>query len=223
MKKILTVFFALTIVLSATSCGNKTETAEDHVDKLVSGEIEPDVEVEEKIEQSETEETEEKPAVSLAVSDEDMGKLVDAVDNDYKVITIQPIDSPDFFVGKQLRVVATIQDYKLTNVYASDIETKFTDDSLSIKYTSDGEQVEQNYIVYTIADKVLVSPENRQFSYVAYGDKEITSETTDGTIGIMTLIKLREDVKMGEAAADTYIMLQETSNEGVYEILKVMD
>lgn len=221
MKKILTVFFALTIVLSASSCGNKTETAEDYADKLVTGEVEPDVEV---VEKSETPAAEaEKPAVNLAVSDEDMGKLVDTAANDYKSFTIQPIDSPDFFVGKQLRVVATIQDHEMTNVYASDIETEFTNDSLIIKYTTDGEQVEKNYIVYTIADKVAESPENRQFSYVAYGEDEISAETTDGTIGIMTLIKLRDDIDMGEAAADTYIMLQETSNDGVYEILKVID
>ncbi|MGN1116822.1 MAG: lipoprotein [Candidatus Ornithomonoglobus sp.] len=220
MKKILTVLFALTVALSVSACGNKTETADDYADKLVNGEVEPDVEV---VEKSEAPETEEKPAVNLAVSDEDMGKLVDAAADDYKSFTIQSIDSPDFFVGKQLRVVATIQDHQMTNVYASCIETKFTNDSLEIKYTSDGEQIEQRYIVYTIADKVAVSPKNRQFSYVAYGDQEISSETTDGTIGIMTLIKMREDIDMGEAAADTYIMLQETSNEGVYEILKVMD
>ncbi len=220
MKKILTVFFALTIALSVSACGRKTETAEDYADKLVSGEIEPDVEIEEKSEAPETEET---PAVTLALSEEDMGKLVDTAANDYKSFTIQPIDSPDFFVGKQLRAVATIQDHQMTNVYANDIETKFTNDSLTIKYISDGEPAEQNCIVYMIADKVAVSPENRQFSYVAYGEDEISSETTDGTIGIVTLIKMSDNVDMGEAAADTYIMLQETSNEGVYEIFKVMD
>ena len=233
MKKVLTVFLALTILLTAASCGRKIQTAEDYADKLVSGEVEPDAEIAQKdrepeysaeVEPESDKEAEKtQPAVNLAVSDEDMGRLVDAADNDYKSFTVEPIDSPDFFVGKRLRVVATMQDHRMTNVYRNDIETEFTNNSLTIEYPSAEGDQKQNYIVYTIADSVKVSPKNRHFSYVAYGEDEITSETTDGTIGIMTLIKMREDVNMGDAAADTYIMLQETSNEGVYEIFKVME
>lgn len=219
MKRIIIGILAIAMAASFAGCGKKSDSAEEYADKLVSGEIEPDVKIVDRTEAPE----EVQPAVNLALSDEDMGKLVDAAGNEYKSFTIQDIDSPYFFIGKTMRMVATIQDHQMTNVYASDIETKFERNSLSIKYTSEDKPVEQEYIVYAVADKVVKSPENRQFSYVAYGDKEITSETTDGTIGVLALIKMRDDIDMGEAKADNYVMLMETSNNGVYQILKVID
>ncbi|MDD6763443.1 MAG: hypothetical protein PUD92_07445 [Clostridiales bacterium] len=45
MKKVLTAFLALTILLTAASCGRKIQTAEDYADKLVSGEVEPDADI----------------------------------------------------------------------------------------------------------------------------------------------------------------------------------
>lgn len=231
MKKLILVFFSVVLLLGVSSCGKEQEeTADSYLNKLVNGEIEPDVKVENKAEETEKTETDNKPndvsdgeqniTVNLPYTDEQMSEFVDALDK-YKSIEILPLDSPDFIMGKQLRLVAVIQDNTLTNLYSSEIKSKFTKDTLNMQYIQNGEQVNTDYIVYTTANEVQTSAAGHQYTYTAYGSEEISSEMTDGAIAIINKVKISESVDMGDGAAESYVLLQETSNPGVYEVFRI--
>ena len=146
MKKLILVLIAAATVLTAASCGKEEkETADSYLDKLVSGEIDPDVEVADSVaetesvseadEENKSEVTSENSAggtVNLPYTSEQMGEFVDALDK-YESLEILPIDSPDFIINKQLRLVAVIQDNTITNLYSSEIRSKFTQDSLNMQ------------------------------------------------------------------------------------------
>lgn len=231
MKKLILVFFSVVLLLGVSSCGKEQEeTADSYLNKLVNGEIEPDVKVENKAEETEKTETDNQPndvsdgeqniTVNLPYTDEQMSEFVDALDK-YKSIEILPLDSPDFIMGKQLRLVAVIQDNTLTNLYSSEIKSKFTKDTLNMQYIQNGEQVNTDYIVYTTANEVQTSAAGHQYTYTAYGSEEISSEMTDGAIAIINKVKISESVDMGDGAAESYVLLQETSNPGVYEVFRI--
>lgn len=239
MKKLILVLIAAATVMTAASCGKEEkETADSYLDKLVSGEIEPDVEVadsaatekasetddEEKNDNEEqyemTSENSSGVTVNLPYTSEQMGEFVDALDK-YESLEILPIDSPDFIIGKQLRLVAVIQENTITNLYSSEIKSKFTQDSLNMQYIENGEQISADYIVYTTANEIQTSPAGHQYTYTAYGSEAISSEMTDGAIAIVNKVKISESVDMGEGAAESYVLLQETSNPGVYEVFKI--
>ena len=55
MKKLILVLIAAATVLTAASCGKEEkETADSYLDKLVSGEIDPDVEVADSVAETES-------------------------------------------------------------------------------------------------------------------------------------------------------------------------
>lgn len=231
MKKLILVFFSVVLLLGVSSCGKEQEeTADSYLNKLVNGEIEPDVKVENKAKETEKTETDNQPndvsdgeqniTVNLPYTDEQMSEFVDALDK-YKSIEILPLDSPDFIMGKQLRLVAVIQDNTLTNLYSSEIKSKFTKDTLNMQYIQNGEQVNTDYIVYTTANEVQTSAAGHQYTYTAYGSEEISSEMTDGAIAIINKVKISESVDMGDGADESYVLLQETSNPGVYEVFRI--
>lgn len=163
----------------------------------------------------------EQAKVNISVSEEEMSRLVDEAEDGYKSFEILPIDSPDFFVGKKLRMAATIQEHEMINIYDSDITSYITDSSFTMSYSLNGEKTEQSFYVYTIAPEVMTTPNGRQYSYFAYGQDKIKGETTEGVIGIMTLIKMRDDIDMGAGDADMYIVLQEVANSSVYNVMKL--
>lgn len=234
MKKLILVLIAAATVLTAASCGKEEkETADSYLDKLVSGEIDPDVEVADSVaetesvseadEENKSEVTSENSAgvtVNLPYTSEQMGEFVDALDK-YESLEILPIDSPDFIINKQLRLVAVIQDNTITNLYSSEIRSKFTQDSLNMQYIENGQQVNADYIVYTTANEIQTSPAGHQYTYTAYGSEEISSEMTDGAVAIVNKVKISDSVDMGEGKAENYVLLQETSNPNVYEVFKI--
>lgn len=234
MKKLILVLIAAATVLTAASCGKEEkETADSYLDKLVSGEIDPDVEVADSVaetesvseadEENKSEVTSENSAgvtVNLPYTSEQMGEFVDALDK-YESLEILPIDSPDFIINKQLRLVAVIQDNTITNLYSSEIRSKFTQDSLNMQYIENGQQVNADYIVYTTANEIQTSPAGHQYTYTAYGSEAISSEMTDGAVAIVNKVKISDSVDMGEGKAENYVLLQETSNPNVYEVFKI--
>lgn len=234
MKKLILVLIAAATVLTAASCGKEEkETADSYLDKLVSGEINPDVEVadsaaetesvSEADEENKSEVTSENSAgvtVNLPYTSEQMGEFVDALDK-YESLEILPIDSPDFIINKQLRLVAVIQDNTITNLYSSEIRSKFTQDSLNMQYIENDQMINADYIVYTTANAIQTSPAGHQYTYTAYGSEAISSEMTDGAVAIVNKVKISDSVDMGEGKAESYVLLQETSNPNVYEVFKI--
>lgn len=231
MKKLILVFFSVVLLATVSSCGKKQEeTADSYLNKLVNGEIDPDVKVEDTAEETEktepddqlkeVSESDQGVTVNLPYTDEQMGEFVDALDK-YKSLEILPLDSPDFMIDKQLRLVAVIQDNTITNLYSSEIRLKFTKDTLNMQYIQNGEQVNTDYIVYTTANEIQTSAAGHQYTYTAYGSEEISSEMTDGAIAIINKVKISDSVDMGEGTAESYVLLQETSNPGVYEVFRI--
>ncbi len=205
MKKIIITAVSLITVLSFTACNKK--------EKVDTPTPEPTAKA--------TEQATVKPVVNLGVSDEEMGDIVDKAEDGYKSFEIIPVDTPDFFEGKKLRLAAMVSDHNMSMLYNANAQTEISNDKLVMDVPNESGEVTKNeFIVYTMADEVKKSPNGEDFSYIAYGSDEITSEQTEGAIGIMCLVKLRDDIDMGEAAADSYVMLVETSNPDIYYMFK---
>lgn len=239
MNRVALVIIAAMLLMTA-GCSEEKETAESYADKLVSGEIQPQNDSysenesnspETKTEAAEeTEDTNEavsgsedetdSDGVNIDVSDEQMAGLIDQAGEEYSSFDFQPIGSADFFLDKDLRVVAVVKDHQLTSRYAANIKTMFSNDRMMISYDTDGQTVSSEYYVYTISDEIKKTPNGHEYTYVVYGNEPITGSEVQGTIGILTKVKLPSDIQMGEAASDSYVFLIEASNPGVYELFK---
>lgn len=229
MRKIILAVIAISVMAAISGCKEEKETADSYADKLVNGEISVDESKEyddnsdakedkttDKIETS----TDKPLNVNLGITDEEMASYIDKAASDYESFEFQSIESPDFFLNKKLRIAASVSDHKLNNIYSADIEATFNNSSMTMEYESDGQRVKNEYYVYKVSDEVKTTPGGIEYTYVAYGDQQITSESTDGTIAVMARLSLPDSVDMGEASADSYIMMIETSNDGVYELFK---
>lgn len=229
MRKIILAVIAISVMAAISGCKEEKETADSYADKLVNGEISVDESKEyddnsdakedkttDKIETS----TDKPLNVNLGITDEEMASYIDKAASDYESFEFQSIGSPDFFLNKKLRIAASVSDHKLNNIYSADIEATFNNSSMTMEYESDGQRVKNEYYVYKVSDEVKTTPGGIEYTYVAYGDQQITSESTDGTIAVMARLSLPDSVDMGEASADSYIMMIETSNDGVYELFK---
>ena len=221
MKIMIYAAAAAVIVFAAMGCSKKDE--ETYADKLVNGEVQPDVEYSDDAEnetENETEDETEQPEgtkVDIAVSDDEMASLIDGAASEYTSFEFIPIDTPDFFLNKNLRMAASVSEHQLSNVYAANIKTIFTEDSMTMSYVTDGNTTSNEYYVYAVSDEIKTTPSGIEYTYIAYGDQPITSEETEGTIGVVANVKL-SGVDMGEASADSYVFLIETSNPGMYEL-----
>lgn len=229
MRKIILAVLAISIMAALSGCKEKKETADSYADKLVNGEISVDEskdyddnsDVKQDNKDDEKETATDKPTnVNLGITDEEMASYIDKAASDYESFEFKSIESPDFFLNKKLRIAASVSDHKLNNIYSADIEATFNNSSMTMEYESDGQRVNNEYYVYKVSDEVKTTPGGIQYTYVAYGDQQITSESTDGTIAVLARLSLPDTVDMGEAAADSYIMMIETSNNGVYELFK---
>lgn len=229
MRKIILAVLAVSIMAALSGCKEKKETADSYADKLVNGEISVDEskdyddnsDVKQDNKDDEKETATDKPTnVNLGITDEEMASYIDKAASDYESFEFKSIESPDFFLNKKLRIAASVSDHKLNNIYSADIEATFNNSSMTMEYESDGQRVNNEYYVYKVSDEVKTTPGGIQYTYVAYGDQQITSESTDGTIAVLARLSLPDTVDMGEAAADSYIMMIETSNNGVYELFK---
>lgn len=230
MNKVIFAILASVIIFSAAGCGKEEETADSYADKLVSGEVQPrtvysDDEDDGGEAAAVTEEAEpsgqtEEVKVSIGISDEEMAAFIDEAAAEYSSFEFMPIESEDFFLNKDLRMAASVQDHEMSRIYSANIKTKFTNDAMIMEYPSEGQSVRNEYYVYTVSDEVKTTPNGNEYTYVAYGAEPITSSETAGTIGVIGRIKMTGSVDMGEAAADSYILLIETSNAGVYELFK---
>lgn len=234
MKKIIIAFLAITMAASIAGCGKKTETAEDYADKLVSGEIQPDVDVKERkdteapsaeAENQSAEKdinSEDEKAVEIEIPIAELARIVDNADNEYKSFEIQDISSNDFFYGKNLRLVAALKDHEMTYLYEQNITASFKDRIVTMTYTDkDNKQQEIKNLIYAMPEHPVESTEGRKFSVVAFGDHELTNENKTFSTDCLALIKMRDDVDMKDAKADTYVLLIESAIEGQYEIFKV--
>lgn len=235
MKKFIYAITAAAILFTASGC-SKDDEEESYADKLVSGEVQPDVEYSDTDDTAEEQNTSEpmrmndnnalateeaaETRVNLGITDAEMAGYIDQAAEEYSSFEFQSIGNADFFLDRNLRMAASVRDHELSNVYAANILTSFTNDSMKMSYDTDGQTVSGEYYVYTVSDEIKTTPNGHEYTYVAYGDQPITSAETEGTIGVISRVKLPESVDMGDAAADSYVFLIETSNPGVYELFK---
>lgn len=233
IKKYIALALAVCAVMTSASCGRKDDDA-NHADKLVKGKvsakanISPDAKDMSKEpvpdsdnenisdemtgEENAAEEQTEMHSGSAELekygfSSDDLSAVVDNTARAYQSVSLQPIGTPDFFKDKTLRLAFTVYNNEMTSQYEMGIDNVFTDDLYSISVGD----MEESYKVYAASDSVNITPDGNQYSYVVYGMDDM-----DVTAGIMTRIKISDDVDTDEAAAEDYIMLISASGGMMY-------
>ena len=224
MKKILTVFLSISMLIYAVGCSKKPQTADDYADKLVRGEIQPNADTDAATNNGKTSETEDTTqGIELDIPVDVLSGLVDTVDNEYKSIEVLPIDSASFFIGKQLRLVSFLSGHDMTFTYESNIKARFTRDALTISYPNsenDNRPTTVTNRIYEISEPVT-TPGGNQYVYIAFGEHELTEDNKEFSSDCLMFIKMSDTVDMGEAAADTYVLLIESQFPDRYELFKV--
>lgn len=165
----------------------------------------------------------EKPeGVEIEIPISELAAQIDKAEDDYKSFEILPIDNADFFLGKTLRMAASIENHEMTNVYASNITAKFERNYLEMHYPdADGNTQDAANYVYKVSEEPFTTNGGRKFIVMAFGDHELTEENKEFSTDCFVLIKMADKVDMGEASADTYVMMIESAFPDRYEIFKV--
>ena len=232
------VVAAIIILIVALSGKSSKDTQNNATEKIATEAptetAEPENDIEESDTAAEDGDTEpetdaegETEGVQIEIPVAELGKLVDDADDAYKSFEVVPVDSADFFLEKKLRLVATLEDddsgkHNMTFLYDQNITATVTDSVLAMNYkNSDGDdQTLANY-VYAAPQEAFTSPGGRNFAVVAFGDHEITEENKEFLTDCFMLIKMRDDVDMSIAPADTYVLLIESAMPEVYELFRV--
>lgn len=240
MKKIITMISLLAIVFSVSACGEKTETVEEHNKKLVSGEISPDVKKKSKDKdkdkksndksddtsdkedkQNENLEIADSSGVSINIPEEDLAALVDASDEEYASFEVVDMPSANFFMGKKLNAVAMLSQHEMTMLQKGAITIEINNTNLTFDCATEEGAQQKSAFIYKISPQVLTTSGDRDYTYIVYGTEPIADGEINGTVGIIRVIKMKDSVDMGENAADTYILYEETSQSGSYYLMTV--
>ena len=247
MKKIIALLMTALMLTAVSGCGSDENSADSYADKLARGEIKPDVEVAsagsperaEKKNKREADETKaeqetenqlpsqaqpntpqtEASSVKLALSETDMGAMIDKFDDEYKSFEVVSAQSPDFFIGKNLRLGAVIKDHQLSQVYSQNIRAAFSPQKMSVSSVdATGQEVSGDYYIYSVAGNVAKTPSGRDFTYVSYGSEAPDSGEINGVIGVIARVVCSKPEAMGEAQANEYILLIESGQPEVYQL-----
>ena len=218
------------IIILITALSGKSDNAPQSTPKNTASTVQTEKEsaapaiddAETEVEEDTSEEENASEGVQIEIPVEELGKLVDAADDEYKSFEVLPVDSTNFFLGKKLRLVATFNDHQMTFFYDQNITATVTDSALAMNYkNSEGtDQTLANY-VYAAPGEPFTSPGGRNFAIIAFGDHEITEENKEFSTDCFMLIKMRDDIDMSIAPADTYVMLIESEMPEVYELFRV--
>lgn len=234
MKKIIAVILLIAIAFSAAGCGDKTETVEEYNKKLVSGEIDPDVKKiskdkkKDKKSDDKSDDKEDKniniadsSGVSISIPEEELASLVDASDEEYASLEVVDMPSENFFMGKKLNAVAILSQHEMTMLQKGAITMEINNTNLTFNYMAGEEAQQKEAFIYKISPRILTTSAGRDYTYIVYGTEPITEGEINGTVGIIRMIKMKGNVDMGENAADTYILYEETSQSGSYYLMTV--
>ena len=219
---------AAIIILIVASPWKSSKNTQRSIPENIASEVPAETDTPENdIEENAAENEGNPEGIQIEIPVEELGKLVDAADEAYKSFEVVPVDSADFFLDKKLRLVATLQDddsgsHTMTFLYDQNITAAVTESALVMNYKNgDGDdQTLANY-VYAAPREAFTSSGGRKFAIVAFGDHEITEENKEFLTDCFMLIKMRDDVDMSIAPADTYVLLIESSMPEVYELFKV--
>ncbi|MBQ3426159.1 MAG: hypothetical protein IJH37_03320 [Clostridia bacterium] len=238
MKRLLTIFIAAAMLISASACGKK-----DKDENLSAEEIKSRANIAEdaKDGQDGTDGTDgadgaaatadpetEKRAEEIKDILEDMpigelSEIVDTAENEYKSFELLPIEDTSFVIGKKMKLVATIADHQMSFVSQKDIKAEVTNEYISISYSDpekEGERITKPNYVYGITDPIKTEG-GSQYIAVAFGDHELTTENSNFLTDCFALIKMRDDVKIEGSDAETYVLLIEKDYPDKYEIFEV--
>ncbi len=228
MKKYIVLALALCTALSLSACGKNNSKESGHADKLVKGKIAPKANIaddakdlsKEAVPENEPEEYTSKEPIAddedivlaeYGTSIEQLDSIVDNAAEEYDLFSFMPVEAPDFFEEKTIRLALTIYNHETALQYEAGIDNVFTDDL----YTIRNEQLEESYNVYAVSDRINITPNGNQYSYVIYG-----ADNTDVTVGIMTRVRMSDDIDMGDAAANDHIMLLSAAQSGMMYVFK---
>lgn len=157
--------------------------------------------------------------VKLSLSEAEMGAMIDKFDDEYKSFEVTAISSPEFFMGKNLRLGAVIANHQLSQVYAQQIRAAFSPQKMTVSSSdASGQTNSMDYYIYSVAANVAKTPSGRDFSYVSYGSEDPSGGEINGVIGVMARVICSKPEAMGEAKADEYILLIESGQPEVYQL-----
>ena len=157
--------------------------------------------------------------VKLALSETEMGAMIDKFDDEYKSFEVTSLSSPGFFMGKNLRLGAVIANHQLSQVYDQQIRAAFSPQKMTVaSLDSSGQPNSTDYYIYSVATNVAKTPSGRDFSYVSYGSEDPSGGAVSGVIGVMARVICSNPEAMGEAKADDYILLIESGQPEVYQL-----
>ena len=238
MKRFLTAAIAIMMLISAAGCGNHKETAEEHAEKLARGEIEGNAKVADDAAPPKAEIPTADPALKadaevkddgtaeFSINTEKTNEYIDKAENDYKSFSLLPVQSADFFKNKKLKLMAIIEDHKMSFVEELDMTLEVTDETIKVT-APDGnggtkETVNRSYM---ISDPVT-SPGGASYIMFAFGDHELSKDNKDYNVDCFALIDKPEDSVASEdpskvVPAGQYVMLIETVFPSRYELFKV--
>lgn len=230
MKKIVTVLLAAAMLVFASACGKKKNDDNSSAEEIksranISENAKSGMETETSTEEPDPETAKRVETIKKILEDMPIGELneyVDKAENDYKSFELLPIESSDFVIGKKLKLVATIEDHKMSFVSQMNMHAEVTNEVLSITYPdseNEGEEKKAANYVYGVTEPVTTEG-GGQYIAVAFGDHELTEENSDYNIDCFALIKMRDDVDMQGSTAESYVLLIEKGFPDKYEIFE---
>lgn len=237
MKRFLTAAIAVMMLISAAGCGSHRDTAEEHAEKLARGEVEGNAKVAKDAATPAVEIPTADPAININaevkddgtaefnINTEKTGEYIDKAENDYKSFSLLPVQSADFFKNKKLKLMAIVEDHKMSFVEELGMTLEVTDET--IKVTSpDGnggmkETVNRSYMT---SDPVT-SPGGASYIVYAFGDHELSKDNSEYNVDCFALIDKPQDSAAPEdpskvVPAGQYVMLIETVFPARYELFK---
>ena len=237
MKRFITAAIAIMMLISAAGCGNHKDTAEEHAEKLARGEVESNAKIAKDAATPAAEIPTVDPALNanaeikddgtaeLAINTEKTSEYIDKAENDYKSFSLLPVQSADFFKNKKLKLVAIVEDHKMSFVEELGMTLEVTDDT--IKVTSpDGNGGTKDAVnrAYMTSD-LITSPGGASYVVFAFGDHELSKDNKEFNVDCFALIDKPEDSVAPEdpskvVPAGQYVMLIETIFPARYELFK---
>ena len=256
MKRFITAAIAVMMLISAAGCGSHRETAEEHAEKLARGEVESKAKIAEdaaapkdeaatakndeaaKDDKAKPEIPTADPALNIKAEVKDDGtaefsintnktsEYIDKAENDYKSFSLLPVQSADFFKNKKLKLVAVIENHKMSFIEGLDMTLEVTDQTIKVT-APDGNGGAKDTVnrTYMLSDPIT-TPGGAQYVVLAFGDHELSKDNSDYNVDCFALIDKPQDTVAPEdpskvIPAGQYVLLIETVFPERYELFKV--
>ena len=240
MKRFITAAIAVMMLISAAGCGNHQETAEEHAEKLARGEVESKAKVAEDAAPPSSEapkveiptadpalkadtEVKDDGTAELRINTQKTNEYIDKAENDYKSFSLLPVQSADFFKNKKLKLMAIVEDHKMSFVENLNMTLEVTDQTIKVSSPDGNGGTKETVNRAFMTSEPFTTPGGAQYIVFAFGDHELTKDNPDYNIDCFALIDKPEDSVAPDdpskvVPAGQYVLLIETVFPSRYEL-----